>query len=91
MYIRFAIGEVPGEHQQSIAEEEEKHGAFLRIPLQVGQAIGHPHPEAVAGFHHHRQPWRSSALACPCCGAMHAYDAAHAGLTQVHSSMCASP
>ena len=44
MHIRFAIGDVPEEYKQSIAEEEEKHGAFLRIPLQVGlTAIHGPH------------------------------------------------
>lgn len=37
MYIRFAIGEVPEEHRESIEEEERTYGSFLRIPIKVCQ------------------------------------------------------
>ena len=35
MEVRFAIGEVPKEFKQQIAEEERKFGAFLHIPVKV--------------------------------------------------------
>lgn len=34
MILRFAIGEVPPEHEAAIAEEEKACGAFLRIPIE---------------------------------------------------------
>ncbi|KAK9905686.1 hypothetical protein WJX75_004632 [Coccomyxa subellipsoidea] len=34
MHLRFAVGEVPEEHREEIAQEEAKYGSFLRIPLQ---------------------------------------------------------
>lgn len=39
MHMRFAIGAVPEEYRQAIAEEEAKHGAFLHIPIQVNNAL----------------------------------------------------
>lgn len=35
MHLRFAVGEVPEEHREDIAEEEAKFGSFLHIPLAV--------------------------------------------------------
>lgn len=34
MILRFAIGEVPAEHEAAILEEEKLHGSFLRIPIE---------------------------------------------------------
>lgn len=34
MIVKFAIGEVPPEHESAIAEEEKAYGAFLRIPIE---------------------------------------------------------
>ena len=39
IYIRFAIGEVPEEHKEAIAAEEEQHGSFLHIPLKVHSPV----------------------------------------------------
>jgi hypothetical protein len=41
MHLRFAVGEVPEEHREEIAQEEAKYGSFLRIPLQV--CLAHLH------------------------------------------------
>lgn len=45
IYIRFAIGEVPEEQREAIAQEEEKHGSFLRIPLKVPLSGMLQHPQ----------------------------------------------
>ena len=34
MILRFAIGDVPSEHEAAIAEEEKACGSFLRIPIE---------------------------------------------------------
>ncbi len=36
--VRFAVGEVPKEYERQVAEEEDKFGAFLHIPVKVGAA-----------------------------------------------------
>ena len=41
--MRFAVGEVPKEYKRQIAEEEEKFGAFLHIPVKVGAAPSGKH------------------------------------------------
>ena len=41
MILKFAIGEVPPEHEVAIAEEEKACGSFLRIPVEeVWHACG---------------------------------------------------
>lgn len=35
MFVRFAVGEVPGEAREEIDAEQAEHGTFLHIPLKV--------------------------------------------------------
>ncbi len=39
MQLRFAVGEVPEEHREEIAQEEASYGSFLHIPLKVQNVI----------------------------------------------------
>ncbi len=39
MQLRFAVGEVPEEHREEIAQEEATYGSFLHIPLKVQNII----------------------------------------------------
>lgn len=39
MILKFAIGDVPSEHEAAIREEEDAYGAFLRIPIEGVSSI----------------------------------------------------